>query len=232
MTRSCQAVQHEVRHGQADPGCHGGGQFLVVLAEASAVSQPPARAFPYPAAGHHRPGPAHRAPAPTAALGDSPSVQTGGMSGAERGCDGGKRGSGRTRHRAVDTAGWPMPPTYTTVRVPGPSWPRPRPGGPACLGRLGLHGPALGRVHAQSGRLRTGSQPTPSDAQGVSVVLHRGVGERTCGGFHYGRCRAQDCERRVESAVTPVQVASIGIMLRRWPCLTLCRYPLRCTVLA
>ncbi len=100
---------------------------------------------------------------------------------------GGPRVCGRIRHRAVDTAGW----------APGDT------------------GQPLAEYTRRRGDCAREVVPTPPHGQGFQVVPRRWVVERTFGWFNHWRRLAKDFERRVESAVTHVQIASIGLMLRR-----------------
>src|SRR5919199_1242996 len=60
---------------------------------------------------------AGREPTPSVVCIASQSVQTPEMGGPERGYDGGKKITGRTRHRLVDTLGWLLAVLLTSARL-------------------------------------------------------------------------------------------------------------------
>lgn len=159
---------------------------------------------------------------PTAAIIDSQSIRTA-EGGEERGCDAGKKITGRKRHLAVDTLG-----LVWAVVVHGAYW---QDQDAACFVLLRLQDVCrrLKVVFADSAygrdclpdwvRTKLGwvlqTVLRPAQAQGFVVLPKRWIVERTFAWLVRYRRHSRDYERKPETSETMIYIAMISLMSRR-----------------
>jgi len=162
---------------------------------------------------------------PTAAIMDSQTVRAGDQAG-ERGYDAAKKTKGIKRHVLVDTLGLLLAVSVTPADVPERAGAR---GflGPALacfrwLRRLwadqGYDGPDLAAwvaAHRKTGTLRLEVVPRNQDQKGFAALPKRWIVERTFGWLMKHRRLVRHYEIKPAHAEAWVQIAMIGLMLRR-----------------
>jgi putative transposase len=177
-----------------------------------------------PSAGRCGVRPAGRAAEPTAAAIDSQSVKAAAGVAEAVGTDGGKKVRGRKRHTVTDTLGLLLCVVVTAANVSDGR------AAPAVLDRLSLPDRASVRVvYADSryhdtvceawfvrhGGMRLEVVSRPAGSTGFVPIRKRWVVERTYGWLMTNRRCVREYEKRVWSSEARVQVAAIGMMLRR-----------------
>jgi putative transposase len=168
---------------------------------------------------------AGRAPTPSAACIDSPSVKTPEMGGPERGDDGGKKINGRKRHVLVDTLGLLLAVLITSAGLDD--------GGaaPILLGHVTPYDfPRLITIFADQkdhnhtleawmaehrAGWRIEVKARPEGTKGLTPLAKRWVIERTNAWHGRYRRNSKDYERRVESSTAMRQISNIHLMLHR-----------------
>ncbi len=158
---------------------------------------------------------------PTAGRLDSQTVKAG-SHGNVRGDDAGKKILGRKRHVVVDTLGWVLAVVVTSAALPD------RAGARLVLRRLGGVGKRLERVWvdgAYDGALLPWAQAPLgivltlvkklTGQQGVQVLPHRWVVERTFGWFTLHRRLVKDYEVKPRQSESMIDRAMLRLMLRR-----------------
>jgi putative transposase len=167
---------------------------------------------------------AGRSEEPSAAAIDSQSVKAAAGVGEAVGTDGGKKVRGRKRHILTDTLGLLLCVAVTAANVSDGR------AAPAVLDRLSLPDRqsvqvvfADGRYHdtvcaawfARHPGMRLEVVSRPEGVRGFVPIHKRWVVERTFGWLMANRRCVREYEKRVWSSESRVQVAAIGIMLRR-----------------
>jgi putative transposase len=170
---------------------------------------------------------AGRAEEPTAAAIDSQSVKAAAGVGASVGVDGGKKVKGRKRHILTDTLGLLLCVAVTAANVSDGR------AAPAVLDRLSLPDResirvvfADGRYHdtvceawfARRSGMRLEVVSRPAGVTGFVPIHKRWVVERTFGWLMMNRRCVREYEKTVWSSESRVQLAAIGMMLRRMKC--------------
>jgi putative transposase len=161
---------------------------------------------------------------PTAAIMDSQSVKTVEESAHPSGYDAHKNIKGRKRHLLVDTLGFPLSVYVTAADV------QDRVGAQCLLGGLKPFVPRLKKIWADgayTGEKLAGwleeqgewelqiVERRSADTEGFAVLPHRWIVERTLGWLMRNRRLSKDYERLVQSSETFIEVAMIGLMLKR-----------------
>jgi putative transposase len=168
---------------------------------------------------------AGRAPTPSAACLESPSVQTTEVGGPARGEDGGKKSTGRKRHLWVETLGVLLAVLMTSASLAA---------GVAALTLLGpvqahdfprlvtIFAAAKYHQHALEAWLaahRAGwhleVQTRPEGTTGCTPLAQRWVVERTHAWHGRPRRKRKDDERSVESRTAMIQISNMNLMLKK-----------------
>jgi putative transposase len=160
---------------------------------------------------------------PTAAIMDSQSVKTVEESAQPSGYDAHKNIKGRKRHFLVDTLGFPLSVYVTAADV------QDRVGAQCLLGGLKPFVPRLKKIWAdgayageklagwleEQGEWELQIVERSADTEGFAVLPHRWIVERTLGWLMRNRRLSKDYERLVQSSEAFIEVAMIGLMLKR-----------------
>jgi transposase len=160
---------------------------------------------------------------PKAAIMDSQSVKTVEESAHPSGYDAHKNIKGRKRHLLVDTLGLPLSVYVTAADV------QDRLGAQCLLGGLKPFVPRLKKIWAdgaytgeklvgwleEQGEWELQIVERSADTEGFAVLPHRWIVERTLGWLMRNRRLSKDYERLVQSSETFIEVAMIGLMLKR-----------------
>lgn len=168
---------------------------------------------------------AGREPPPSAAGIASPAVKTTEVGGPARGYDGGKKITGRKRHRLVETLGLVLAILMTSAGLDAGV------AAPLLLGHVTPQDlPRLMTIfadqtyptyaleawmaeHRTSGRLEVTARP--EGMQGFTPLEKRWVIERTNAWHGRYRCNRKDDERSVESSTAMIHISHIQLMLHR-----------------